>query len=100
MHLNLIVVFIIFSIFNSLVQHIIITLISLNAKPEEQGTAIDINSSYLSISNAFGPIIAGMMINQSNPSTYGYSLYWAGVLTFLVLLLAVFTRKRYAAKVN
>lgn len=95
-----IVVFIFFSIFNSLVQPIINTLISLNAKPEEQGTAIGLNSSYLSISNAFGPVIAGMMINQSNLSTYGYSLYWAGVLTFLVLLLAVFTRKSYAAKVN
>lgn len=91
---------IIYSIFNSLVQPMINTLISLNASPEQQGTAIGINSSYLSISNALGPVIAGMMINQSNPSTYGNSLYLAGFLTFLVLLLAVITRKRYAIKVN
>lgn len=95
-----IAVSVLFSIFNSLVQPIINTLISLNAKPEDQGTALGLNSSYLSISNAFGPIIAGMTIDQSNPNTYGYSLYLAGVLTFLVWLLAVFTRKRYAAKVN
>jgi predicted MFS family arabinose efflux permease len=85
---------IIFSIFNSLVQPMINTLISLNAKPEEQGTALGLNSSYLSISNAFGPIIAGITINQANLATYGYSLYLAGVLTFLVLLLAMFTLNR------
>jgi predicted MFS family arabinose efflux permease len=90
---------IVFAIFNSLVQPIINTLISLNAKPEEQGTAMGINSSYLSISNAFGPVIAGMTIDQSNPTTYSYPLYLAGILTLLVLLLAVSTRNRYAANV-
>jgi predicted MFS family arabinose efflux permease len=86
---------IIFSIFNSLVQPIINTLISLNTKPEAQGMALGLNASYLSISNAFGPVIAGMTIDRSHPATYGYSLYLAGILTFLVLLLAVFTRRKY-----
>jgi len=86
---------ILFSIFNSLVQPMINTLISLNAKPEEQGTAMGINSSYLSISNAVGPVIAGMLIHRFNPITYGHPLYLAGGLTFLVLLLAVFTRRKY-----
>lgn len=89
-----------FAIFNSLVQPIINALISLNSKAEEQGTALGINSSYLSISNAFGPVIAGMTIDQSNPATYGYSLYLSGGLTFLVLLLALLTRQRYAVKVD
>lgn len=89
---------ILFSIFNSLVQPIINTLISLNAKPQDQGTALGLNSSYLSISNAFGPVIAGMTINQSNLATYGHSLYLAGILTFLVLLLAVVTRNRYVTQ--
>jgi predicted MFS family arabinose efflux permease len=91
---------IVFAIFNSLVQPMITTLLSLNTKPEEQGTVLGINSSYLSIANAIGPVIAGMLIKESNPSTYGNSLYLAGVLTFLVLVVAVFTRKRYAVKVN
>lgn len=88
---------ILFAIFNSLVQPMVNTLISLNSRPEVQGTAMGLNASYLSISNAFGPVIAGMMINQSNPATYGYSLYLSGILTFLVLLLAFFTRRWYGA---
>ena len=91
---------IVYSIFNSLVQPMINTLISLNAKPKEQGTVMGINSSYLSISNAFGPVIAGMLIHQSDPTTYAHPLYLAGGLTFLVLLLAVFTRRRYVVKVE
>jgi predicted MFS family arabinose efflux permease len=86
---------IVYSLFNSLVQPMINTLISLNARPQEQGTAMGLNSSYLSISNGIGPAIAGMMIHQSHPITYGYPLYLAGALTFLVLLLAIVTRKRY-----
>ncbi len=89
---------ILFSIFNSLVQPMVNTLISLNSKPEEQGTALGINSSYLSISNAVGPVIAGTLIDQSSPTSYGYPLYLAGGLTFLVLWLAVVTRRRYAVK--
>ena len=86
---------ILFSLFNSLVQPMINTLISLNAQPEDQGTAMGLNSSYLSISNAVGPVIAGMLINPSDPTTYGSPLYLAGALTFLVLLFAIFTRERY-----
>jgi len=84
-----------FSLFNALIQPIITTLISLNAKPQEQGIALGLNSSYLSIANAIGPVIAGLLIHQSNPKTYGYPLYLAGFLTLLVLMLAVRTRKQY-----
>jgi multidrug resistance protein len=86
---------ILFSLFNSLVQPMINALISLNAQPQDQGTALGLNASYLSISNAIGPVIAGMLIHQSNPVTYTYPLYLAGVLTFGVLVLAIATRKRY-----
>ncbi|WP_019502999.1 MFS transporter [Pseudanabaena sp. PCC 6802] len=87
---------IVFSLFNSLVQPAVNALISLNAKPEEQGIALGLNSSYLSISNAIGPVIAGALIDKNRPITYSYSLYLAGGLTFLVLLLAIFTRRQYA----
>jgi predicted MFS family arabinose efflux permease len=86
---------IVFSIFNSLVQPMLTTLISLNAKPEEQGTVIGLNSSYLNVSNAFGPILAGLLVNQNNPATYSYPLYVAGALTFMVLLFAIAKRKEY-----
>jgi predicted MFS family arabinose efflux permease len=87
---------IVFSIFNSLVQPMITTLISLNAKPEEQGTVLGLNSSYLNVSNGLGPIAAGLIVNQNNPVTYSYPLYVAGALTFLVLLFAIAQRKQYA----
>lgn len=95
-----VVVSILFSIFNSLVQPVINTLISLNAKQEDQGTVMGLNASYLAVSNAIGPIIAGMTIDQSNLNSYGHSLYLAGGLTFLVLLLAIYNRKKYTIKVD
>ncbi len=91
---------ILFSLFNSLVQPMISTLISLNTKAEDQGTAMGLNASYLSISNGIGPVIAGMLIHQSDPKTYGYPLYLAGTFTFLILFFAIVTRKRYTPQVK
>jgi predicted MFS family arabinose efflux permease len=90
-----VVVSIVFSLFNSIVQPMINTLISLNAKPAQQGTALGLNSSYLSMSNGVGPVIAGVLVNQDHPQTYSYPLYLAGILTFLVLLFAITNRKKY-----
>jgi MFS family permease len=109
---------IIFSVFNSLVQPTIITLISLNSKPEVQGTVLGLNSSYLNVSNVFGPLIAGAIINsptiinklsnlnslfdrinkipEPQPISYSYPLYVAGILTFFVLLFAIAKRRQYS----
>jgi MFS family permease len=89
---------ILFSLLNSVVQPMISALISLNANPEEQGTVLGLNSSYLSVSNAFGPVIAGLVVNQNNPHSYGYPLYLAGICTFLVLIWAYVKRNSYAVK--
>lgn len=86
---------VVFSIFNAVVQPMITTLISLNAKPEEQGTALGLNASYLNVSNAFGPIIAGTIIREVDPRTYAYPLFLAGGLTFSVLVFAILTRHQY-----
>jgi MFS family permease len=85
----------VFSMFNALVQPMITTLISLNSKPEVQGMAMGLNASYLNVSNAFGPIIAGLIVNQYHPQTYRYPFYLAGVLTFSVLVFAFSKRKQY-----
>jgi predicted MFS family arabinose efflux permease len=53
----------------------------------------------LNVSNAFGPIIAGLLVNQNNPATYSHPLYVAGGLTFAVLLFAIATRKQYTPNV-
>ncbi len=86
---------IIFSVFNALVQPTITTLISLNAKPEVQGMALGVNASYLNVSNAFGPMIAGAIVNQADVGTYRYPLVLAGVLTLSVFVFAVLKRDRY-----
>jgi len=93
-----IAVCILFSLLNSVVQPMISALISLNAPPAEQGSMLGVNSSYLSISNGFGPVIAGLVINQEYPESYSYPLYLAGICTFLVLGLAFIKRKDYAVK--
>jgi MFS family permease len=86
---------IVFAMFNALVQPMITTLISLNSKPDVQGTAMGLNASYLNVSNAFGPIIAGLIVNQENPITYRYPFYLAGILTFSVLVFAFAKRQQY-----
>ncbi len=91
-----VIVSIIFSTLNAVVQPMLGALISLNAKPEEQGTVLGLNSSYLSVSNAVGPVIAGVIVDSNHPSTYAYPLYLAGFCTFAALVYAFQTRKQYA----
>ncbi|MEI6427070.1 MAG: MFS transporter [Pseudanabaena sp. ELA607] len=91
-----VIVSIIFSTLNAVVQPMLGALISLNAKPEEQGTVLGLNSSYLSVSNAVGPVIAGVIVNSAHPNTYAYPLYLAGICTFAALIFAFQTRKQYA----
>jgi multidrug resistance protein len=92
------VIGILFSLFNSLVQPMISTLISLNTSPEQQGKMSGLNASYLSAANGIGPIIAGLMVDQRNPLTYGYPLYLAGICTFIVLFFAIRQRRKYTPK--
>ena len=89
---------ILFALFNSLVQPMISTLISLNTSPEEQGTMSGLNASYLSAASGIGPVIAGLIVNQKNPATYGYPLYLAGIFTFVVLFFAVRNRRTYTPR--
>jgi predicted MFS family arabinose efflux permease len=87
-----------FSLSNSLVQPMISTLISLNTSPEEQGKMSGLNASYLSAANGIGPIIAGLMVDQNRPTTYGYPLYIAGIFTFIVLFFAIRNRSKYTPR--
>jgi MFS family permease len=93
-----IVVSTLFSLFNALVQPMISALLSLNSRPADQGTVLGLNASYLSASNAFGPVIAGLLINSEHPETYAYPLYVAGGLTLGILGLAIATQNRYQVK--
>lgn len=86
----------VFSLFNALVQPMISTLITLNSQTQNQAMVLGLNVSYLSIANGIGPVIAGIIVKQSQPITYSYPLYLAGLLTFWVLILAMVTRKQYS----
>jgi multidrug resistance protein len=108
----------VFSIFNSLVQPMISTLISINTQPSEQGMTSGVNAAYLSISNAIGPILAALLIDQKtitaaekmaketgiavsthSYTSYAYPLYIAGIFTFAVLFLAVRSQRQYNGSV-
>jgi predicted MFS family arabinose efflux permease len=91
---------ILFALFNSLVQPMISTLISLNTSPEEQGKMSGLNASYLSAANGIGPIVAGLMVDQNHPLTYGYPLYLAGFFTFVVLFFAIRSRRKYTPRMG
>lgn len=109
-----IAVSLIFSVFNSLVQPMISTLISINTKPADQGMTSGLNAAYLSISNGIGPILAALLIDQTTIkaaeklakdtgtavnihgyASYSYPLYIAGICTFGVLFLAVRSQHQY-----
>ncbi len=104
----------VFSIFNSLVQPMISSLISLNSKPSEQGMTSGLNAAYLSISVGIGPVISALLVdkhaiesaeriakstgaavNIGSYASYAYPLYAAGLCAFIVLCLAVKTRRQY-----
>jgi predicted MFS family arabinose efflux permease len=91
---------VIFSLFNSVVQPMISTLISLNTSAAEQGKMSGLNASYLSAANGIGPVIAGLMVDEKHPMTYAYPLYIAGIFTFIVLFFAVRYRSRFAPKLT
>jgi predicted MFS family arabinose efflux permease len=72
-----------FALVNPIPMPLINTLISNNSNPDEQGKNAGLNSSYNSLSNALGPICAGLVLN------FGLTLpFWlAGLLTLLLAII-------------
>ncbi len=64
---------------NSFPMPLISTILSTNSSDREQGEIQGINSSYLSIANAFGPAIAGILVSIN----YSAPFWVTGVLTLL-----------------
>ena len=79
------VLIVIFAVVNSFPLPLLSSLISLNSSTAEQGEALGINSSYLSLSNAIGPAISGILV-----SNFGYRIpFWlTGTLALLTALFA------------
>jgi multidrug resistance protein len=109
-----VVVSLVFSIFNSPIQPMISSLISLNTKPSEQGMTSGLNAAYLTIATGIGPVISALLIDRNTIESaeklaretgravniesyisYSYPLYVAGIGAFAVLLLAMRTQRQY-----
>ena len=75
-----VIILIMFGIVNSFPMPLIDTVISLNSDNKEQGEILGINSSYLSMSNAIGPVISGLLVSLN----YTTPLWITGGLTILV----------------
>jgi multidrug resistance protein len=109
-----VVVSLIFSVFNSPIQPMISSLISLNTKPSEQGMTSGLNAAYLTIATGIGPVISALLIDRNTIESaeklaretgravniesyisYSYPLYVAGIGAFAVLLLAMRTQRQY-----
>ena len=75
----------IFSVVNSFPMPLIESILSLNSAQKEQGEVLGINVSYLSISNALGPAMSGLLVSL------GYLIpFWiTGVLTVCTGLFAL-----------
>ncbi|MEM8827782.1 MAG: MFS transporter [Cyanobacteria bacterium P01_G01_bin.19] len=75
-----VIIMVIFGVVNSFPMPLIDTVLSLNSDAREQGEVLGINSSYLSISNAIGPVISGLLVSLN----YTTPLWITGILTILV----------------
>lgn len=68
-----------FGLANAYPLPLINSLLSLNSSNQEQGEVFGINASYLSISNAFGPAFAGILVSMG----YKAPFWITGGLTLL-----------------
>jgi len=73
-----------FGVVNSFPLPITNALISLNTSDRQQGEILGINASYLSISNAVGPPVSGLLVSFG----YGTPFWVTGILTLLTAVFA------------
>ena len=62
------------------------SILSTRSRQDEQGEVLGLNASYLSISNAVGPAVSGLLV-----TAFGYAVpFWvAGALTVVVAAFAL-----------
>jgi len=75
-----------FGLINAFPMPLIDSILSTRSDQSEQGEVLGLNASYLSISNAFGPAVSGLLV-----TSFGYSMpFWvAGILTVIVAVFAI-----------
>jgi len=80
-----VILMILLGITNSFPIPLISSILSTNSSNQEQGEILGINASYLSISNAVGPAIAGLLVSLS----YSTPFWVTAGLTFLTAIFAL-----------
>lgn len=70
---------------NSFPLPLLNAILSINSGDREQGEILGINASFLSISNALGPAVAGLLVSLS----YSTPFWVSGVLTLLTAAFAL-----------
>lgn len=86
----------IFGFVNSFPMPLIDSILSLNSTEREQGEILGINASYLSISNAIGPPISGMLVSLG----YKTPFWITGVLTILTACFAFALKSDFKCEGN
>ena len=82
----------IFGVVNSFPMPLIDTVLSFNSDNKEQGEVLGINSSFLSMSNAIGPVISGLLVSIN----YTAPLWITGGLTILVAIFAYNLKSQFS----
>lgn len=75
-----------FGLVNAFPMPLIDSILSTRSDQREQGEILGLNASYLSISNAFGPAVSGLLVTSFN---YSVPFWVAGVLTVIVAVFAI-----------
>lgn len=81
----------IFGLVNAFPMPLIDTVLSLNSDRQQQGEVLGINASYLSMSNAIGPVISGLLVSFD----YQTPLWITGILTIVVAIFAFSLKPRF-----
>ncbi|MEM6612302.1 MAG: MFS transporter [Cyanobacteria bacterium P01_C01_bin.72] len=86
-----VIIMVLFGVVNSFPMPLIDTVLSLNSEHQEQGEVLGINSSYLSMSNAIGPVISGLLVSLN----YTTPLWITGGLTIMVAAFAMNLKSQF-----
>lgn len=78
-----------FAVLGSIARPILSTLISTNARPEDQGVALGVSESYVSLATTIGPLLGGALVG----SGYTLPLIIAGSVSILAGLIVLIKRR-------
>ena len=79
-----VIIMTVFGVVNAFPMPLIDTVLSINSDRRQQGEVLGINASFLSMSNAIGPVISGLLVSLD----YTTPLWITGFLTILVAMFA------------